>query len=102
MSDDLVKTLRNGVVLIPKEEFDGRGDYWTDNEATDVIMNESANYIEKLEAQLAAADELAQECERIAPIVGESIEARGLGNSHGIATANTFRARILAYRDARK
>lgn len=50
MSDDLVERLRTGTVMIPKEEFDGRGSYCIDVGATDEIMLESADRIEALEA----------------------------------------------------
>ena len=36
-----------------------------------------------------------------APVVREAIDAHGLGDPHGIATANAFRFRLASYRKAR-
>lgn len=56
--------------------------------------------VPEMEAALMAADELAAEMDRLMPVIGEAIEARGLGTPYGIATANKARATLAAYRKA--
>ena len=57
--------------------------------------------IEALEAALAKADELADECKRMSPAIWDAFNNRGAGNRHGIATANAFDRKLTAYRQAR-
>ncbi|MGR3524881.1 MAG: hypothetical protein ACU0CT_02640 [Paracoccaceae bacterium] len=55
-----------------------------------------------IDALVAAADALADECNRIAPVIGEAIDALGMGDPHGVATSNKFRAVLTEYRAARE
>lgn len=51
---------------------------------------------------IEAADALAGECNRIAPVIGEALDALGMGDPHGVATSNKFRVTLDRYRAARE
>ncbi|MBQ2263250.1 MAG: hypothetical protein II336_18050 [Loktanella sp.] len=53
-----------------------------------------------MEAGLLAADELARECERIAPIVAEVTRDAQLGGPYGVMSDNKFSEKLAAYRRA--
>jgi Lar family restriction alleviation protein len=46
------------------------------------------------DALLAAAEKLADECQRLRPVICDAIENRGAGERYGIATTNAFETRL--------
>lgn len=77
-------------------------DWMAEPEKSMAEIADMLNFAERAKAALLAAEELARECERIGPVVGEALDHLGLGDKHGIATASAYRAALAAFQKALK